>query len=60
MILHRGARKRDGATVAIGDPETLLEWLGADRASVRFRGLPEIRAMQSAFEQIIRQWIRQV
>ncbi|TWH99748.1 uncharacterized protein DUF1801 [Luteimonas cucumeris] len=60
MILHRGARKRDGATVAIGDPEALLEWLGADRASVRFRDLPDIRARQSAFEQIIRQWIRQV
>jgi hypothetical protein len=59
VILHFGARVRDKPTAraAIADPESLLQWLGADRASVKFRDLGEIEAKQSAFAAVIRQWI---
>lgn len=60
IILHRGAKVRDGAGLAINDPALLLEWLGKDRASVRFRDLKDIETQRSAFMDVIRQWIEQV
>lgn len=42
------------------DPESLIEWLGEDRATAKFRDLAEIRARQSAFVNVIRQWIQHV
>jgi hypothetical protein len=59
LILHRGAKKR-GAGGAIADPESLLAWLGADRASVSFRDLDDVATKRSAFEAVICQWIEQV
>lgn len=60
LILHLGAKRRDGADVAIADPHSLLRWLGADRASVTFRDLDDIEAKRSAFADVIRQWIAHV
>ena len=63
VILHRGARKRDDAGFsadAIDDPDGLLEWLAADRATVKFRNREEMDARRSAFVGIVRQWIRYV
>jgi hypothetical protein len=62
VILHRGARPRADtkAGLAIDDPESLLKWLGPDRASARFRDLAQITAERAAFTKIIRQWIRHV
>lgn len=62
VILHLGAKTRDTSTsgVAIDDPESLLEWLAKDRASVKFRELKDVEAKQSAFVSVIRQWIRYV
>lgn len=59
IILHRGAKPRDPApeSLAISDPEALLEWLSEDRASVKFRDLDEVHTRGPAFAQIIRQWI---
>jgi hypothetical protein len=59
IILHRGAKARDGG-LAIEDPESLLEWLGKDRASVKFRDLKDIEARRSAFADVIRRWIEHV
>jgi hypothetical protein len=59
LILHLGAKKRTGP-IAIADPQSLLEWLAADRASVKFRGLEDVEAKRSAFEAVIRQWIEHV
>ena len=59
LILHLGAKKR-AAAVAIADPASLLTWLGADRASVRFRGLDDVDAKRAAFAAVIRQWIEHV
>jgi len=62
VILHLGAKTRDTASsgIAIADPESLLEWLAKDRASVKFRDLNDIDAKCAAFANIIRQWITHV
>jgi hypothetical protein len=60
MILHLGAKKRDNGTVTIADPESLLEWLAKDRASVTFGNLKGLDAKRSAFAEVIRQWIKHV
>jgi hypothetical protein len=58
IILHRGAKKRGrSARLAIPDPKGLLEWLAADRASVKFRDLKEITAKRAAFADVVRHWI---
>ncbi|HZH76997.1 MAG TPA: DUF1801 domain-containing protein [Archangium sp.] len=62
LILHLGAKTRDTATsgIAISDPDSLLEWLAKDRASARFRDLKDIAAKRSAFEELLRQWLKHV
>ncbi|MRG98351.1 DUF1801 domain-containing protein [Polyangium spumosum] len=60
IILHLGAKKRDTAGVSIADPEGLLEWLGKDRASVRFRDAKDVKAKRAAFVDVVRQWIEYV
>lgn len=62
IILHLGAKKRDdlGSGISIADPESLLEWLATDRASVRFRDMKDIEAKGAAFTSVIRQWIQWV
>lgn len=62
VILHLGAKTRASSTsgIAIADPESLLEWLAKDRASVKFRDLKDIDARRSAFANVIREWIKHV
>jgi len=60
IVLHLGAKVRADITgrIAISDPNGLLQWLGKDRASVKFRNRNEIEANGSAFQEIVRQWIK--
>jgi hypothetical protein len=62
LVLHLGAKTRADANARakISDPESLLEWRGADRATVTFLDLPEIHARKSAFVKVLRQWIKLV
>lgn len=62
IILHFGAKVRDksGARAAIADPESILTWLGDDRASITFSDGADVQARESVFADVIRQWIRQV
>ncbi|MEW5930170.1 MAG: DUF1801 domain-containing protein [Gemmatimonadota bacterium] len=60
VILHLGAKKRDAPAPATADPESLLERLGADRASVKFRGLADVEARGPAFAAVVREWIQHV
>jgi hypothetical protein len=62
VILHLGAKTRDPSApaVTIADPDSLLEWLGRDRASVKFRDSKDIDARRSAFAKVLRQWIQHV
>ena len=60
VILHFGAKKRDDTIQegVITDPDSLLVWLGKDRASIKFDNINEVIERQSAFEDILRQWIQ--
>jgi hypothetical protein len=62
IILHLGAKARDSSLpgLVIADPESLLEWLAKDRASVKFRDQRDIDARRSAFRDVIRRWIGHV
>lgn len=59
IILHLGAKVRETAStgVVIADPSALLEWLAADRATVKFRDVADIAARGEAFTAVLRQWI---
>lgn len=57
IILHHGAKSRAAPVHAIEDPTGLLEWLGPDRASVKFRDGAEVEARREAFTALLRRWI---
>ncbi|WP_321471204.1 DUF1801 domain-containing protein [uncultured Paludibaculum sp.] len=60
IILHFGAKKTaiSSTGVAIPDPQSLLEWLAKDRATVTFRDTTDIEAKREAFTALVREWIR--
>ncbi len=59
VILHRGAKSKDGATkVAIDDPRGLLEWLATDRAIVKFYDAQELADKRAAFAAVVKQWVK--
>jgi hypothetical protein len=61
LILHLGAKKRpELAKLEIADPASLLEWLGPERASVKFRDREHIDRTRSDFVEIVRQWVAHV
>ncbi len=62
IIVHLGAKVRDTAVtgININDPESLLEWLGSDRAMVKFYNLKDIETKKLAFVNMIQQWIQHV
>lgn len=59
LVLHMGTKPRPDvqARTSIADPESLLEWRAADRATVTFRDLAEIEKRQAAFVKVMRQWV---
>ena len=59
IILHLGAKVRElPAEFCMADPAHLLKWLGKDRATVEFSGSKDIAEKRTAFQDVIRQWIR--
>ena len=42
---------------ALGDPRGLLQWLGNNRASIKFRDMNEIKTQGPALQELVRQWI---
>jgi hypothetical protein len=62
VILHLGAKKRADANprASVTDPESLLEWLADDRASIRFSDVHEVNARGAALADLVREWIGEV
>ena len=61
VILHLGAKVRElPGGFAIDDPDGLLAWLGKDRASASFSDSGDLARKASAFQDLLRQWIRHV
>jgi len=59
IILHLGAKVREDITgrIDIDDPDNLLQWLGKDRASIKFSSMPDIGKNTRAFQAIVSQWL---
>ncbi|MEP7155437.1 MAG: DUF1801 domain-containing protein [Betaproteobacteria bacterium] len=59
VILHQGAKATAASTTGldIDDPAGLLEWLGKERASVKFTDLAGIKKNKKAFQAILHQWV---
>ena len=59
LVLHLGVQARPDIRVreAIVDPEALLQWRSADRATVTFKDLREIDVHQPALVALLRQWL---
>ena len=60
LILHRGAKARDSEMALITDPDSLLTWLGKDRAMVSFSDKDDVKAKSKALTAILQQWLKQV
>jgi hypothetical protein len=61
IILHLGAKKRpELESLEIADPASLLEWLGPERASMKFRDMEHIDRTCLDFVEIVRQWVGRV
>jgi hypothetical protein len=60
IIFHLGAKVREAPAFQVEDPRGLLKWLAKDRASVTFAGLEDVKAHETAIQEIVRQWIASV
>jgi hypothetical protein len=59
IVLHHGAKIRDDSTLSftMDDPSQLLTWPSKDRAIVTFVSADSFQSNQTAFQNIIRQWV---
>jgi hypothetical protein len=59
VVMHLGAKARARTMVrnTIADPAALLEWRGADRATVTFSDMKDVKRKQRAFADLVRLWM---
>ncbi len=62
LVLHLGAKSRPDATVreAVSDPDGMLEWKSADRATFMVRDAADATAKASALTRLVREWMTHV
>jgi hypothetical protein len=60
LVLHLGAAKRAMPDGAIHDPDGLLSWMAADRATVPFVGTQDVDTRAAALQAVLRQWMAHV
>ncbi|APV50413.1 hypothetical protein BWI17_12335 [Betaproteobacteria bacterium GR16-43] len=62
VVLHLGAKPRgDGVIVdLIPDRTHLLQWKAKDRATVDFKDLADLESKKTAFQAILKHWIKHV
>jgi hypothetical protein len=58
VVLHLGAKKRDGRKPDVADPEGLLHWLSHDRAMMTFASVKDVKQHEQAIPAIVRAWLR--
>lgn len=56
LIFHRGAKVKTDF-VEINDPQNLLTWLSADRATAKFVNTDQVTFKKDALEKLINRWI---
>ena len=57
VVLHRGARPRDGANFVFEDDEGLATWVARDRGVILFADAAAVAARAEAFSRLARRWI---
>lgn len=59
LVMHFGAKKRASLPerTAIADPDGLLAWVAADRATITFADLADVEAKRESFVAVVRAWI---
>ena len=58
IVLHAGARVNpDAKQFEVSDPDGLLKWAAADRASVTFGSESEVDERLAALLDVLKQWI---
>ncbi|MEI2796180.1 DUF1801 domain-containing protein [Pseudoxanthomonas sp. F11] len=57
LVLHLGAGRRALPADAIADPQGLLTWLGADRATLDFGCPGDVEVREAALQALLRQWM---
>ena len=60
LVLHLGAAKRAMPDGAIHDPDGLLTWLAADRATASFGSAQDVDVHAAALQALLRQWMAHV
>jgi hypothetical protein len=62
VVMHCGTKARSGIAMrdSIADPGALLEWRDANRATVTFADVKDIKRKERDFADIIRRWITNV
>ena len=59
VVLHFGAKKREGADVAnISDPNGLLKALAKDRCMLTILSADDLQSKEGEIKELIREWIR--
>jgi hypothetical protein len=58
LIFHRGAKSKDQIREPLFMDETgLLEWITADRASIKFTDMNDIRIKKENLKKIVNRWL---
>lgn len=57
VILHLGAKRRNGRQPEIADPAELLKWLSPDRAMMTFASLKGVQQNEQPIQAIVRAWL---
>ena len=57
LIFHRGAKVKDSKDFSFEDRTGLLEWLAADRATVKLHNMEDVTAKKAALAKVVNQWM---
>lgn len=57
VVLHRGAKVKDGSGLVCDDRDMLAHWPAPDRGVLSYAGLAEIEARRAAILDLFRRWL---
>ena len=59
LIFHRGAKVKDSKDFTFEDSTGLLEWLAADRATVKLHSMEDVTTKKAALAKVVNQWMNE-
>lgn len=57
LIFHLGAKVKDSKGFRFEDSTGLLQWLGDDRATIKFNDMNDISSKKEALAKVVKQWL---